>query len=1330
MSPRTWLIAFLAVGSVPVVTPVLCSAADRTIDGDGPVDPVFNRAPLAAKPYSELPLGSIQPCGWLRDELQRMADGMTGHLDQWYPEVCGDRNAWLGGDGDTWERGPYWIDGLYPLAKLLDDRDLEAKAMRWIEWTLANQRESGQIGPYGIKSADRTVPPPRGAQVLKPDDWWPRMVMLKILQQHYMATGDPRVIESLTRYFRFQLSELPKRPLHDPDNPASGSWWAAQRGGDNLMVVLWLYNVTGDAFLLELADLIHQQTVPVTDWFSPGVDNMIRRRGDQGDALHCVNLAQMMKTPVIRWQQDQDDRHLAAVANAFADIRTFHGQPHGLYGGDEAMHGDAPERGSELCTAVEMMYSLEKMFEITGDVSFGDRLEKIAFNALPTQCTDDHHARQYFQQTNQVQCTFGSRDFFNDHGDRVVYGLVSGYPCCTCNLHQGWPKFAQHLWMASADGGLAAVAYAPSVVTTRVDGNRSVTLSTDTGYPFHSDVAIDVSVDSGAVSFPLHVRIPAWAEGAQVRVNEGAMQSVDAGTMHVLARRWESGDRVELHFPMPLRSTTWFARSKAIERGPLVFALDVPARWDEVVQPRPDGVPETAMHRGYREAHPTQRWNYALPGAVVNQPDANVQVDVADSIPDNPWTSETAPVRLTTVGIRLSEWTVHRNSAAVPPLSPVDLPKDFQRDEIALIPYGATTLRVTEFPWVRNADASLAFTPDQWKFSRAFASYTHPNNTADAVRMPIQPVSSSDKSRPRWTSWPQRGQDQWIEIRFDGPRELRSLGVYFYDDQRGIRPPGNWTVQTDDGDGWKDVTLPAGATYTAKADQYNDVDLGGIVTRAVRLSLQPSGTDKCIGVMDVRVDSRPADPSSASKEDSQAGATSADPRPNFVFLITDDISPDDLSIYGNDFVSTPNLKRLADRGLVFDNAYLTISSCSPSRCSMITGRYPHNTGASELHLTLPDDQTTFVQLLRDAGYHTMISGKNHMAPPQQLGFVESSDAKPAGAEKWVQHLRNRPADRPFFAWFASHDAHRAFEITDDAPVYDPQQVQVPPMMFDGPETRAELAGFYHEVSRTDHFLGKVMDELQRQGIAENTYLVYCSDNGRPFPRCKTYLYDSGIQTPLVVAGPGVAVGRTESLVSSIDYAGTFLELAGLEHPDTVQGVSLVDVFQDPDARVRDVAFAERNWHVYQNHQRAVRAGDWLYIWNAWPDRYSVAGESSSYVFAAVRELWQAAERGKLNDAQALLTLPQQPAEMLFNVRNDPCQFDNLADEARYAETLGTMRQLFRQWERETGDCVPQHPTPDRQSLHKGGGGNTERGQQPGQANGAMKINAAGPVWID
>ncbi|HEV59127.1 MAG TPA: twin-arginine translocation signal domain-containing protein [Phycisphaerales bacterium] len=456
-----------------------------------------------------------------------------------------------------------------------------------------------------------------------------------------------------------------------------------------------------------------------------------------------------------------------------------------------------------------------------------------------------------------------------------------------------------------------------------------------------------------------------------------------------------------------------------------------------------------------------------------------------------------------------------------------------------------------------------------------------------------------------------------------------------------------------------------------------------------------------------------------------------EPRPNFIFFITDDISARDLGCYGNRAIQTPNIDAMATEGVVFDNAYLTISSCSPSRCSIITGRYPHNTGAPELHTSLPESQRTFIQEFKKAGYHTVISGKNHMAKPAPLGFDVSSDSSPSGSERWVGHLRDRPKDKPFFCWFASHDAHYNWQYDDKAPRYEPQDVWVPPMLYDGPLTRGELTGYYHEVSRTDYYLGQIRKELQRQGIAENTYIVYCSDNGRPFPRCKTYLYDSGLKTPLIIRGPGVVPGRTDALVSAIDFSATFLDLAGLPKPETVQGVSFREVLSDHRARVREVAFAERNWHVYQLHERMVRMGDWLYIWNAWPDRHNVCAESAAWSFPAAKELWDMAGKGRLTEAQRLLTRPRQPAEMLFNVKNDPYQFTNLAGDPAYGAVLERMRGLLDQWREETADTVPTNPTPDRQSLHEmGTKQGFRRGEFPGAQRNATAVDHPGPIRLN
>ena len=417
-------------GALSVVLLLVLPAGDTSAEPTRPSHYLTNRAPLAAKPYAELPLGTIKPQGWLRDQLERLAAGMTGRLDELYPEVVGPRNGWLGGDGDGWERGPYWIDGLLPLAHLLDDPQLLGKAERWVEWTLENQAADGYLGPVPFDSSPATEP---GLQRGKRRDWWPKMVMLKVLQQHYMATGDERVIDALTRYFRYQLQHLPETPL--------GHWtfWGNRRGADNLLVVYWLYNITGETFLLELGDLIHGQTHPYTQIFLHRGDIALHgpfdeRQWTAKDAtaypFHCVNLAQGLKAPIVRSQADASPKYLRAVRKALDDLERLHGQPHGLFGGDEALHGREPTRGSELCTAVEMMFSLEKMLEITGRVEFADRLELVAFNPLAAQISDDCVTRQYFQLANQVSVTHGVRNFYNNEPDRMVFGLLSGYPCC------------------------------------------------------------------------------------------------------------------------------------------------------------------------------------------------------------------------------------------------------------------------------------------------------------------------------------------------------------------------------------------------------------------------------------------------------------------------------------------------------------------------------------------------------------------------------------------------------------------------------------------------------------------------------------------------------------------------------------------------------------------------------------------------------------------------------------------------------------------------------------------------------------------------------------
>lgn len=666
---------------------------------------LVSRSPLKQSPYLELPLGSIRPEGWLKDQLDRMATGMTGKLDSVYPEVVGSRNGWLGGDGDGWERGPYWIDGLLPLAYILDDDSLKAKVQEWVDWTIENQTEEGYIGPIPFDEEPEYEP---GLQRGDRMDWWPKMVMLKILQQYYNATGDERVIQTLTRYFRYQLEELPNRPLDEL------TLWANRRGGDNLMVVYWLYDLTGESFLLELGDLIQKQTFPWTTIFlneenydDPAevwqYSSLKRYPFDTTEintltvskigGLHTVNFAQGLKEPVVSFRKDSDSSHIHAVKKALKDIKKYHGQAQGMYGGDEPLHGPNPVQGIEFCSISEEMFSLETMVQITGDMEFADLLEKITYNALPTQASDDYNMRQYFQAANQIEISDRMDVAFQNQGHGgtdFVFGTLSGYPCCTTNMHQSWPKFVQNLFYATPDGGVAALQYAPSTVTLKVADGQEITIRETTGFPFRETVNFSLSMESDS-RFPIHLRIPAWTSGASLMVNgqEEALNPV--GGLAVVTREWKNGDQLELKLPMKLKTSQWFEFSTAVERGPLVYALKVEA--ETRTKDRGD------RYRSFTEVYPVSPWNYGLIQKELDGFPETVEVTEREWDGSYPWNLENAPITIQMKGLRVPEWTAPNGVPYFPAFWGEYAGDTTGRiEEITLLPYGCTTLRITQFP--------------------------------------------------------------------------------------------------------------------------------------------------------------------------------------------------------------------------------------------------------------------------------------------------------------------------------------------------------------------------------------------------------------------------------------------------------------------------------------------------------------------------------------------------------------------------------------------------------------------------------------------------------
>jgi DUF1680 family protein len=571
------------------------------------------------------------------------------------------------------------------LAYILNDKELKQKVQPWIEWTLKSQREDGFFGP------SKDYSPEPGLQRDNSADWWPRMVLLKIMQQYHSATGDKRVVDFMTRYFRYQLSTLPSTPL--------GNWtfWAEYRACDNLQAVYWLYNITGEPFLLDLGKLLHQQSYDFTEMFLN--TDLLKRF----NTIHCVNLAQGIKEPVIYYQQNPEKKYLDAVKKGFADIRQYNGQPQGMYGGDEGLHGNKPTQGSELCSAVELMYSLEKMMEITGDLSFVDHLERIAFNALPTQATDDFMDKQYFQQANQVKITRHVHNFYEDAnhaGTDIIYGTRTGYPCCFSNMHQGWPKFTQSLWFATPDKGLAALAYSPSEVTAKVGYGCSVTISENTHYPMDDKIQFTIRIldKVDEVAFPLHLRIPEWCKLATVSINGIPETTAQGNTTAIIRRSWKSGDQVVLLMPMEVRTSTWYENSIAVERGPLVYGLKMEEQWEKKAF---TGNEITQFGQSYYEVTSPTKWNYGILAFPQNkeQEQFQVTIDKDKQQCSYPWNMENAPIQIKVKAKEIQSWQLYSEMTGPMPYSVGQ--SNAPVEEITLIPYGCTTLRMSEFPIVR-----------------------------------------------------------------------------------------------------------------------------------------------------------------------------------------------------------------------------------------------------------------------------------------------------------------------------------------------------------------------------------------------------------------------------------------------------------------------------------------------------------------------------------------------------------------------------------------------------------------------------------------------------
>lgn len=626
----------------------------------------FNRLPLKQNTYAQLPLGSIQAKGWLLTQLELQKNGFTGHAEELYPEPenLGENSDWLGGTGNSWEKVPYYVKGLVALAYTLNDNDLKNKAQKWIDYTLDHQQENGLFGPATMK------------------DWWPRMPFMYALQSYYEATKDKRVIPFLSKYFTYQLANLDKDPLKE---------WGKSRAGDNIEIVLWLYNKTGEKHLLTLVDKLKSQAYP---WAAIFNENQFFFYGDDFQPKHMVNVSQALKFPVIYSQVVPTSYYTDAMQNGIKHIMHDNGQPEGLGAGTEFMSGNNSTEGVETCSVVEWMQSLETAARVIHDATLGDELEKVAFNALPAQFSRDLKSHSYYTLPNQVQSLPGQHNFNQDYHSGIVLSPYSGFPCCRYNMHMGWPYFVKNSWLAMPNGGLAVNAYGPMLVNAIVANNIPVKIEEITDYPFNEQINLHISLKK-SVLFPLQLRIPSWCNKPVIKLNGRLLSGVKSGEMFTVNRSWKNGDQLTLNFPMTVIAQKQVNNAISIERGPLVYALKIKQSVKNVKEFAVKGFYET-------EISPSSAWNYGL--LLDNGTVSKSFTVVKSKMPENPFIDDGTPVQLKTQARLIPSWTMDYNHTAAldVPFSPIVSTE--KTEDIVLVPYGSENLRLSIFPTIGKPD--------------------------------------------------------------------------------------------------------------------------------------------------------------------------------------------------------------------------------------------------------------------------------------------------------------------------------------------------------------------------------------------------------------------------------------------------------------------------------------------------------------------------------------------------------------------------------------------------------------------------------------------------
>lgn len=657
---------------------------------------------LTDRQFVSLPSGKVKADSWLAYQLKLFADNIASDFEKLSPDCSSEgenRSGWLGGNGESWERGTYYVRGLISLAYATDSQKLKEQAQKWIDWCLESQNESGAFGPL----ADNP----------KELDYWPLMPMLIALEEYCDATGDGRVVPFLEKYFTWEAAALKKKPL---------SSWAEARGGDNILACMWLYRINGDESLLDLCNTLYKQTF---DWASS------YDRNAWSETYHIVNLHESFKLLPLMYAVTGDEKYVETYYKGIENLFMASGRADGMSNGDENNRGISAVYGTETCAVSERMLSDEVALTILHDAKIADHLEMLAYNALPQQLLPDGNGQVYFTMQNQVNADLGKHGFTSDGGDRSVYGTPGGYPCCIHNYMMSWPLFVSSMWMKTGDGGYAVGSYGPCSMT-----DNGITLTETTNYPFEDSITITVSAKNPS-GFPIYLRVPEWCEKDDVEISvNGYAQTAEwvPGEYFTLRAEWHDGDKIKLVFNSRIRLEFNENNSVSVYKGAVLFAVTPGEKWEKLdYNPNNWNLSAGKQYTSYN-IYSESDWNVCLTGLNFEDPSSCFTVSGSGMNSKTRFVYNEAPVVLTAEGKILDSWQMVKSIGVAEnvPVSPLTEEKLTGRSvKVRLIPYAFTRVRITAIPWSSDDGKLPELKADTGRGTFLFTNIMAPSDIKD-----------------------------------------------------------------------------------------------------------------------------------------------------------------------------------------------------------------------------------------------------------------------------------------------------------------------------------------------------------------------------------------------------------------------------------------------------------------------------------------------------------------------------------------------------------------------------------------------------------------------